>query len=590
MKHEDQGVGHIGSRSQRVGQPWERSRPPLQLPQQDVVLDCGWGKLIFAHTFPDNERLARTIADEAPGTRNIAFYVKEPHVLLSKAPAELFLDPSHTFRLWFSNYQPARPRRREYIVRQVRKETDAAAINRIYNLRHMVPVNPEFVWAHRTDPRLVYLVAEDTRTGEIIGTTTGVNHAATFEDPEKGSSLWCLAISAATPYSGVGQALVRHLAEHFQTQGCSFMDLSVLHDNAGAIGLYEKLGFERVPLFCVKRKNPINQPLFVTHEEVKELNPYAAIIVKEAQRRGINVQVIDAEEGYFALELAGRKVICRESLSELTSAVAMSRCQNKRVTLRVLREAGLAVPAQTLAGKREDNERFLEEYAPLVVKPLNGEQGAGISTDINTYEELAAAVRHARKLGERVLMEEQVEGDDLRVIVIKYEVVAAAVRQPPTVTGTGQETVSQLIRKQSRRRQAATEGESRIPLDEETRRCVRQAGYEMDEVLPAGESIRVRRTANLHTGGVLRDVTDELHPALREAAVKAARALAIPVVGLDFLVPDVAGPDHVIIEANERPGLANHEPQPTAQKFIDLLFPQTGYRAHDTYIGSPGSR
>lgn len=132
-----------------------------------------------------------------------------------------------------------------------------------------------------------------------------------------------------------------------------------------------------------------------------------------------------------------------------------------------------------------------------------------------------------------------------------------------------------LIERQSRRRASATGGESKIPLDEETARCVAEAGYAMDDVLPAGRSLRVRKAANLHTGGTIHDVTAKLHPTLVEAATTAAGALDIPVVGMDFLVPAVDGPDYVIIEANERPGLANHEPQPTAQRFIDLLFPQT---------------
>ena len=55
----------------------------------------------------------------------------------------------------------------------------------------------------------------------------------------------------------------------------------------------------------------------------------------------------------------------------------------------------------------------------------------------------------------------------------------------------------------------------------------------------------------------------------------ASRAIDIPVVGLDLLVASVQGEQYVFIEANERPGLANHEPQPTAQRFIDLLFPNT---------------
>ena len=136
-------------------------------------------------------------------------------------------------------------------------------------------------------------------------------------------------------------------------------------------------------------------------------------------------------------------------------------------------------------------------------------------------------------------------------------------------------TVRELIEKQSRRRAAATHGESTIPLDGETVRTLARAGFGLDDVLPAGRELTVRKTANLHTGGTIHDVTADLHPDLCRAAEAGARALQIPVVGFDFLVPDVAGPDYVIIEANERPGLANHEPQPTAERFIALLFPQT---------------
>jgi D-alanine-D-alanine ligase-like ATP-grasp enzyme len=83
----------------------------------------------------------------------------------------------------------------------------------------------------------------------------------------------------------------------------------------------------------------------------------------------------------------------------------------------------------------------------------------------------------------------------------------------------------------------------------------------------------VRRTANLHTGGTIHDVTDEVHPRLVEAAIRAARAIDIPVAGIDFMVRSPYDPDYVFIEANERPGLANHEPQPTAKAFVDSLFP-----------------
>jgi len=172
-------------------------------------------------------------------------------------------------------------------------------------------------------------------------------------------------------------------------------------------------------------------------------------------------------------------------------------------------------------------------------------------------------------------VEQYCEGEDLRIVVIDFRVVAAAVRRPPVVVGDGVSTVRALIEKQSRRRAAATGGESRIPIDDETGRCVRTQGWTLDSVLPADTRLRVRNTANLHTGGTIHDVTAELHPTLRASAEKAARVLDIPVTGLDFLVPVVDGPDYVIIEANERPGLANHEPQPTAERFVDMLFPRS---------------
>jgi D-alanine-D-alanine ligase-like ATP-grasp enzyme len=160
-------------------------------------------------------------------------------------------------------------------------------------------------------------------------------------------------------------------------------------------------------------------------------------------------------------------------------------------------------------------------------------------------------------------------------VVINHDVVAAAVRRPATVVGDGENTVAELIAAQSRRRAAATGGESTIPMDDTTIAAVRAAGWELDSVLPPGEQLQVRRTANLHTGGTIHDVTDRIHPELAAAAVEASRVLDLPVTGLDLLVPDVEGPEYVIIEANERPGLANHEPQPTAERFVDLLFPTT---------------
>jgi len=550
--------------------------------QQDAVIDLGWGDVVFAHTFESDEAVVDAIRDESEGKRNIGFYPRDPHVLLSLAPQELFLDPSHTYRLQLAAYRPARVRPRGFTVRRLRSREDARAVQRIYQKRKMVPVAEGFLYQSRLSKAITPLVAEDPESGDIIGTLTGLDHVEAFGDPEEGASFWALAVEPDVPQVGIGEALVRHLAEMYISRGRAYLDLSVMHDNRGAIRLYEKLHFQRVPVFCIKRKNRFNEPLFVPSVQ-SNLNPYAEIILREARRRGIAERIVDEEDACFELTFGGRSILCRESLTELTSAIAMTWCVDKRATRRRLREAGLSVPAQQEAGDDERDAAFLRSYERLVVKPAGGEQGCGVSVDVRTAVELERAVSEASKWGTSVLLEEFVGGEDLRIIAINYEVVAAAIRRPPVVTGTGRHTVRELVEKQNRRRAAATGGESRIPFDDETLRCLRTVGHDWESVPDSGETVTARKTANLHTGGTIHDVTPDLHPVLARAAVDAARALKIPVVGLDFLVPAVDGDEYVIIEANERPGLANHEPQPTAERFLDFLFPESAVPAsHET--------
>lgn len=545
-------------------------REPLT---SETSINCGWGRLIFANTFQSAERLVEVLRAEGPAERDIAFYVQDPHVLLAASPQELFLDPSHTYRLDLANCRSVHRRQSGFFIRRLTTREDAEAINVLYAERGMVPVAPDFFWSKRDQRALTVLVAEDTESGAILGTTMGVDHARAFDDPDAGSSLWCLAVSPQAPYPGIGEALVRRLADHFKARGAGYLDLSVLHDNKSAISLYEKLGFRRVPVYAIKRRNIFNEPLYAGPAIEGEPNPYAKIIIAEARRRGIAVEVTDAEGGFFRLSYGGRSVACRESLSEFTSAVAMSICDDKRATRRIVESAGVKVPDQMTDGTPEQRQAFLEQHGAVVVKPARGEQGRGVAVGLRTAEDMEAAVLRAREYSDNVIIEEYFEGKDLRLVVIDYRVVATAIRRPARVIGNGKSTISELIETQSRRRASATGGESKIPVDAETERCIREAGHTFETVLPQGTELEVRKTANLHTGGTIHDATSETHRTLIDAAVNVARAIEIPVTGVDLIVKNPTDPEYVFIEANERPGLANHEPQPTAERFIDFLFP-----------------
>jgi GNAT-family acetyltransferase (TIGR03103 family) len=302
-----------------------------------------------------------------------------------------------------------------------------------------------------------------------------------------------------------------------------------------------------------------------------DCNAYTTIIVDEALRRGIDVEVLDPVTGELRMHHGGRTVEAIQSLPELTSAVAFRRCDDKAVTRRVLSAAGLPVVAGAMATGGPEDESFLSEHGEIVVKPARGEGGRGITVGVSDTESLLRARRHAEASCPTVLLEERCQGVDVRVLVIDGEVVAASVRRPPTVTGDGRSTVRELIEA----RNGNSDPDLSVPLDEITESAVVDAGHGLDGVVPAGEEVVVRATANLHTGGTIHDVTDELHDEHAEVSRRSAAALDLPVAGVDLMVEAVDRPGQRVIEVNEQPGLANHEPRPTAARYIDLLFPGT---------------
>ena len=398
----------------------------------DVVLELGWGRLIFGQTFADAGQAGRGAAPrEAPGDATSASTPANPTCWSPWRPPNCSSTPATPTGCGSPTTTNRTPAPTGFTVRTLQSADDADAMNRVYVRCGMVPAPVDVIWDNHLhhDP-VDYLVAVRDDDGTVVGTVTGVDHERLFSDPEDGSSLWTLAVDPASSLPGVGAALTRALAAIFRDRGRAYMDLSVAHDNAAAIALYEKLGFARVPVLAVKRKNAINEPLF-THppETVDDLNPYARIIADEAMRRGIWVEVLDAEAGEMRLSHGGRSVVTRESLSEFTSAVAMSRCDDKRLTRRLVAEAGIAVP-QRPAGhlrRRATTRSSTRSATSWSSRPAASRARASRSAS-TVRTELDAALARAREQHPEVLIEQRAPGDDLRLVVIDGKVVAAALR------------------------------------------------------------------------------------------------------------------------------------------------------------------
>ncbi|MGB7161611.1 MAG: N-acetylglutaminylglutamine synthetase, partial [Mycobacterium sp.] len=193
---------------------------------KDVELELGWGRLIFGQTFADPNTLAEALRREAPGRRDICIYARESHVVVAGAPSEIFIDPSHTYRLRFAEtskeYEPA-PAPVGVTVRTLNDRSDADLMNRVFVRCGMVPAPVEVIWNnHQHQPAVTYLLAVRDNDGAVVGTVTGVDHELLFSDPERGSSLWTLAVDPGAGIPGIGIALTRKLASHFRHAGRAY--------------------------------------------------------------------------------------------------------------------------------------------------------------------------------------------------------------------------------------------------------------------------------------------------------------------------------------------------------------------------------
>ena len=279
----------------------------------------------------------------------------------------------------------------------------------------------------------------------------------------------------------------------------------------------------------------------------------------------------------------------RATMTSVTPALAVDIASDKNLTNRLLASAGLPVP-------RSESVRSVEEAVaaagrigfPVVVKPLDGNHGRGVALDIQDDDGVRLGFERARPQSRRgvVVVESYVTGRDYRVLVVGGTMVAVAQRVPAHVVGDGSHTVEELVEStnQDPRRGIGHEKVlTRIKVDDAAIELLRKQGYELGDVPPEGEMVKLAATGNMSTGGISIDRTWEAHEENVDIAEEAARVVGLDVAGIDFLAPDISQPVResggAIVEVNAAPGFRMHtnptegEPQEVARHVLDLLFP-----------------
>ena len=269
-----------------------------------------------------------------------------------------------------------------------------------------------------------------------------------------------------------------------------------------------------------------------------------------------------------------------------TSAIAEAIAQDKELTKKLLAVAAVPVPEGREVTDAEDAWQAANEIGlPVVVKPLDGSQGKGVTVNINTRDHLLAAFDAAAKVGRTVMVERYLPGSDFRLLVVGDKLVAAARRDPPQVIGDGVHSVRALvdeINRDPRRGEGHATALTRIRLDDITNTLLAMQGLTVDSVPPVGMRVILRNNANLSTGGTATDVTDEVHHEIAAQAVTAAQMVGLDVAGIDVVCETILKPLEEqrggIVEVNAAPGLRMHltpsygKGRPIGEAIINTMF------------------
>ena len=331
------------------------------------------------------------------------------------------------------------------------------------------------------------------------------------------------------------------------------------------------------------------------------LGPTTAALVAEARRRGVPVARLNAQS-LVRLGWGARQQLIRASVTGATSLVAAETAGDKALAKTLMAAAGIPVPRGEVVRTAEAAVAAAARIGgPVVTKPLDANHGRGVNLNLRGAEAVAWGFGQAAQHGRRVIVEEQYEGRDFRILVVDRKIVAVAERRPAAVIGDGRSSIATLVdtlNRDPRRGRGHEAVMTRITLDDHARAHLAAQGLTADDAPAEGVEVVLRTTANLSTGGLAVDRTDEIHPDNAAIARRAAAVVGLDIAGIDFLAPDIARSVREtgggIVEVNAAPGFRMHlapsvgEGRDVAGPVLDMLFPR-GRRARVPVVAITGT-
>jgi cyanophycin synthetase len=323
--------------------------------------------------------------------------------------------------------------------------------------------------------------------------------------------------------------------------------------------------------------------------EIRErvrLGPSTGSLVDEAVARDIP-WIRMGSNSLIQLGYGVNQVRFQATITQNTSSIAVDIACNKELTKKMLDDANIPVPKGDICVDEEDLDAAIARIGyPLVLKPLDGNHGKGASINVKDKAAAMEGLVFAQKYSRKVIVEKFITGFDFRVLVINNQVIAAAQRVPAHVIGDGVSSIEQLVAKENldpRRGYGHENVLTEILIDRDSLDLLEKRGYTLETIPKKGDTIYLKSTANLSTGGTSVDVTELMHPENVFLCERVARIIGLDVCGIDIMAPNLTQPlkesGGAILEVNAAPGFRMHLapaeglPRNVAAPVIDMLYP-----------------
>ena len=316
------------------------------------------------------------------------------------------------------------------------------------------------------------------------------------------------------------------------------------------------------------------------------LGPSTASIIAEAESRNIPWLRLN-KYSLCQLGYGSNQKRIQATVTSQTSSIGVELACDKDDTKHLLEQAEVPIPKGDIIRTERGLKEVIDDIGyPIVIKPVNGNHGRGITTNINTIEDALIAFNAAKEVSRYVIVERYITGEDFRILVINNKMVAAAKRSPAHVIGDGKSTIQQLIDKVNedpRRGFGHEKVLTKIEINNLTLEILKENNLTPDSVVEKGEYVKLKNTANLSTGGTAEDVTDLVHPSNVFMAERISKIINLDICGIDIMAHTLTEPisetGGAVLEVNAGPGFRMHLqpssglPRNVAANVVDMLFP-----------------